>query len=96
MRQSRTFEGTIQKTALMIGELRMQNGSDIEFFVNNKPLLTNAADLSGGEIKSLAGIPPDYGLYLMTGSATRPIANDEIIRIGQREHFRAIPVATMG
>ena len=64
--------------------------------VNNKEFTTEAHQLTGLELKSLAGIPADYELFLVHGGNSVPVANDELVNIHERIEFRAIPAGTFG
>jgi Multiubiquitin len=65
-------------------------------FVNNKPFETDEHQLTGAQVKKLAGIPPDYELFQVRGDQTAPIGNEEVIHIHENLHFRAIPAGTFG
>lgn len=65
-------------------------------YVNNQPVLTEEHQLLGDAIKSLAGIPLDYSLYIIQGAETETIGDDQVVHIHEGIRFRAIPAATMG
>jgi hypothetical protein len=60
--------------------------------VNNKPYEATNEDMTGAEIKTLAGIPLDFQLYLLHGDSQRldPIANDQQLKLHEHERFRAV------
>jgi hypothetical protein len=65
-------------------------------FVNNKPFTTPEHELTGSQIKDLAGVPGDYELFEVRGDQTLPVGNDQKVRIHENLHFRAIPSGTFG
>jgi hypothetical protein len=65
-------------------------------FVNNKQFQTDAHELSGAQIKQLAGVPGDYELFEVRGDQTVPVGNEQIVHIHDNLHFRAIPAGTFG
>lgn len=64
--------------------------------VNNQEFSTQAHQLTGLEIKALAGIPGDYELFAVHGGNSVPVANDEVVHVHERIEFRAIPAGTFG
>jgi hypothetical protein len=74
----------------------MDKEKNITFFVNNNPVSTEMKELTGSEIKSVAGIPADYELWEVRGDQTVPVGNDQVVKIHNNEHFRAIPPGTFG
>jgi len=72
------------------------NEHQFTIFVNNKEFHTDKHELTGAQIKTLAGIPADYELYEVKGDQTVPIGNDQVVRIHNDIHFRAIPAGTFG
>jgi hypothetical protein len=71
-------------------------GHEITIFVNNQPLKTAEHELTGAQIKDLAGVPPDYELFRVEGQRSFPVPNDERVHLHEGEHFRAIPSGTFG
>lgn len=69
---------------------------EFTIFVNNQPAKTAEHELTGAQIKSLAGIPPDYELFQVKGTNTVPVGNEELIHVHEKQHFRAIPAGTFG
>ncbi len=65
-------------------------------FVNNQPYTTSEHQLTGSQIKSLAGVPADYELFKVEGANTVPVGNQEEVHIHEKLHFRAIPAGTFG
>jgi Multiubiquitin len=65
-------------------------------FVNNKELATNEHELTGGAIKELASVPNDYELFEVQGNHTVPVGNEQVVKIHNNQHFRAIPAGTFG
>jgi hypothetical protein len=65
-------------------------------FVNNKEFRTDKHELTGAQVKELAGVPLDYELFEVRGDQTLPVGNDQQVRIHDRMHFRAIPAGTFG
>jgi hypothetical protein len=69
---------------------------EITIYVNNAPFRTSDRELTGAQIKTLAGIPAEYELFRVEGQNTFPVGNDEPVRVHENEHFRAIPSGTFG
>lgn len=69
---------------------------EITFFVNNEPVKTKERELTGAQIKSLAGIPADYQLFEVQGQQSVPVADSQVVKIHENLHFRAIPAGTFG
>jgi Multiubiquitin len=69
---------------------------EITVFVNNQGFKTGEHDLTGAQIKALAGIPLEYELFRVEGDKSIPIGNDERVHLHDNEHFRAIPSGTFG
>ena|SRR2546427_4400546 len=67
-----------------------------EIFVNNKRYTTPSEELTGDQIKQLAGIPPNYELFIVHGNDSTPIGPTQEVEIKNGEHFRAIPPGTFG
>jgi hypothetical protein len=67
-----------------------------KIFVNNKELETSEHELTGAAIKALANVPNDYELFEVQGNHTVPIGNEQIVKIHNNQHFRAIPAGTFG
>ncbi len=65
-------------------------------FVNNKEFRTSEHELTGLQIKELAGVPTDYELFEVKGDQTVPVGNDQVVHIHNDLHFRAIPAGTFG
>jgi hypothetical protein len=70
--------------------------AQFEIFVNNRRFTTDAVQLKGNQIKSLAGVPADYELFLVHGKDSEPIGPDQVVTIKNGDHFRAIPPGTLG
>jgi hypothetical protein len=70
--------------------------SKFTIFVNNQPFETEEHQLTGAQVKQLAGIPSDYELFQVRGDHTVPVGNEEIVHIHEKLHFRAIPAGTFG
>jgi hypothetical protein len=71
-------------------------GKEIHIFVNNHQLRTTASELTGAQIKQLAGVPADYELFEVHGDKTTPVGNDQRVPLENGMHFRAIPSGTFG
>jgi hypothetical protein len=69
---------------------------EVTVFVNNQALRTDESELTGAQIKALAGIPPEYELFRVEGDKSFPVGNDELVHLHDQEHFRAIPSGTFG
>ena len=74
----------------------MEHVETIEIFVNNQPVFASDRELTGDQIKTLAGVPTDYSLYLLHGAESVPVTGTELVKLHEREHFRAIPAGTFG
>jgi len=64
------------------------------FFVDSRG--TDEDELTGAQIKTLAGVPADYELFQVKGEQTVPVGNEQRIHLHNNEHFRAIPAGTFG
>lgn len=69
---------------------------EFTIYVNNKPFHTDKHELTGAQIKALAGIPADYELFEVRGDQTLAIGDDQVVHIHNDLHFRAIPAGTFG
>ena len=69
---------------------------EITMYVNNQPFKTAERELTGAQIKTLAGIPPEYELFRVEGQKSIPVGNDEQVHLHENQHFRAIPSGTFG
>jgi len=60
--------------------------------VNNREYSAPKEEMTGAEIKTLAGVPLDFQLYLLHGESQRldPIADDKAIKLHEHERFRAV------
>lgn len=63
--------------------------------VNNKPVTLPSADTNGLAIKEAAiaqgvNIQLSFKLFLVRGHEQVPIANDEPVKVHEREQFRAV------
>ena len=60
--------------------------------VNNKPYEAPRREVTGAEIKALAGVPLDFQLYLLHGDSQQldPIADDKVVKLHEHERFRAV------
>lgn len=65
-------------------------------FVNNNEFHTSEHQLTGAQIKALAGVPNDYELFEVKGEHTAPVGNEQVVEIHNKLHFRAIPAGTFG
>lgn len=67
------------------------------FYVDGKEYSADKAHLTGLEIKTIAGVPGNYQLFLEEeGNAPdRAISDGETIGI-EKKHFFAVPPATFG
>lgn len=68
----------------------------IKIFVNNNAFETKEREMSGSSIKGLAGVPADYELFEVQGNHTTPVGNDQVVKLHENMHFRAIPAGTFG
>jgi len=70
------------------------------FFVDNNKFETPHSSLNGQEIKNVAGVPPNYQLFLEEhGNAPdRAISDTDGIDLSTNppKHFYAVPPATFG
>jgi hypothetical protein len=69
---------------------------EITIFINNKAFQTDKKEMTGLEIKALAGVPADYELFLEKGDQTVPVANNEVVHLHEKIRFRAIPAGSFG
>jgi len=56
-------------------------------FVNNRPVTLPGDHATGAQIKTAAGVPPDFKLYDEKG---KEIRSDETVKLKQNERFTAI------
>jgi hypothetical protein len=63
----------------------------ITIFVNDKPVSFNTNEVTGSEIKTKAGVPPDSLLYELRGENRIPVGDNERIKIHEHERFLATP-----
>lgn len=68
-------------------EAKKPKPKTITIFVNNRPVEIEDKRVTGAEIKAAAEIPLEFKLYNAKGEE---IANDEEIKIHQKEKFTAI------
>ncbi len=73
-----------------------KNTSKLTLFVNNQSFETEQREMTGGQVKQLAGIPADYELFRVRGDQTVPVGDEQQVEIVEKLHFRAIPAATFG
>jgi Multiubiquitin len=69
------------------------------FFVDAKPYETDQTALAGARIKAMAGVPPEYQLFLEEEGdrPDRAISDGESVNLkGAAKHFFAVPPATFG
>jgi hypothetical protein len=66
--------------------------------VNNQPFTTTAQDLTGAQVKALAGVPADYELFEVSRDeiTTVPVGDGREIRIREDLRFHALPSGTFG
>ena len=64
-------------------------------FINKRKYEPTAREMTGREIKSLAGIGDDHELRLLNGEDDRtegtPIGDNQPVTIDRALHFRAVP-----
>ena len=65
-------------------------------FVNNNEFSTDKHELTGAAIKLLGQAPGDYELFEVQGDHTISIGNEQVVKIHNNMHFRAIPAGTFG
>jgi hypothetical protein len=73
--------------------------SKYHFFVDNKKFETDHASLTALEIKTLAGVPADYQLFLEVHGhdADRALSDSDGVDLqNPPKHFYAVPPATFG
>jgi hypothetical protein len=58
--------------------------------------MTSVHELTGSQIKDLAGVPQDYELFQVQGANTTAIGNEQQVHIHEKIEFRAIPAGTFG
>jgi hypothetical protein len=74
----------------------MPEDHQIKIFVNNTAFTTTEKEITGAQIKALANIPSDYELFEVQGEHTVPVGNEQIVKLHENLHFRAIPAGTFG
>jgi Multiubiquitin len=63
----------------------------LHFFVNRIEVTTDREDLTGAEIKALAGADPTDLLELRDGPQRIPIQNGELVRVRGGQHYVTYP-----
>lgn len=71
---------------------------EITIFIDAARYKTSKTSMSGADIKALAGVNPQYQLYLEeTGDIPdKPIADAEALALKEDMHFYALPPTTFG
>lgn len=68
-----------------------------QIYVDEVEYVVEAEQMTGADIKQLAGKPANYTLFLeRPGQPDRQIRDDEVVRIKEGEHFHAVPPANFG
>lgn len=69
-----------------------------QIFIDSKHYTVDKTSMTGAELKALAGIDPQYQLFLeMQGNEDdKPIGDSEAVAIKNGLHFFAIPATTFG
>lgn len=73
--------------------------ANYHFFVDNKKFETDHASLNAMEIKTIAGVPTNYQLFLEEhGNAPdRALSDGDVLDLhNPPKHFYAVPPATFG
>lgn len=73
-----------------------QEKNKFHIFVNNNEFTTREHELTGAQIKVLATVPADYELFEKKGDEILPVGNEQVVKIHNNQHFRAIPAGTFG
>lgn len=63
----------------------------IHFFVNGHKVETTETELTGAQIKALADVPGGETLYLKHGNTEDPIADDQVVKLRNGQHFESAP-----
>jgi hypothetical protein len=68
------------------------------FYVDGKEYSADKPSLTGIEIKTIAGVPGNYQLFLEEegDKPDRAISDGESLIVARKEHFFAVPPATFG
>ena len=78
------------------GNDKEENGKgQITIFVNNVSLTTRERELSGAQIKVLAGVPADYELFQVKGDQTLPIGADQIVHLQKSDSGQSFPLSRL-
>lgn len=64
--------------------------------VNGTLLVLTDRAITGADLKTKAGIPSDYELYIVHGNATKVVADADLLHLHDGSAFRAIPAGTFG
>ena len=83
-------------SAQQTGAAGKANEHSFTITVNANAFPTNQKVMTGTQIKTLAGIPPEYELFEVRGSNSVPVGNGESVHIHEGSAFRAIPAGTFG
>lgn len=69
------------------------------FFVDNNKFDTDQSSMSVADIKTLASVPPNYGLFLEArgNDPDRQLSDGDVMDLANPpKHFYAVPPATFG
>ncbi|WP_309670072.1 multiubiquitin domain-containing protein [Gemmatimonas sp.] len=75
---------------------RREKDRGITVTVNGTPLVLMDRKITGADLKTKAGIPSDYELYIVHGNATKVVADADLLNLHDGSAFRAIPAGTFG
>ncbi len=62
----------------------------VTILVNNQAVEVPDREVTGLEIKRLAGVPDDFTLYRRRGSHLDEVADDETLKVHEHEEFVAV------
>ncbi len=68
-----------------------ETSTAIHFFVNRTHLTTERRQLTGAEIKAMAGVDPTDLLELRDEGRRLPIQNDQLVDMKEGQHFITYP-----
>jgi hypothetical protein len=63
-----------------------------KIWIDDQEYQVSAHELSGEQVKKLAGKPDAAHLFLEQAGADLPVENDEVVQVASGEHFRTTPL----
>jgi len=76
----------------------MEHKVDIHITINHREFTVHVTEMTGGQLKALAGIPETNLLFLEVHGPgeDEPIPNDKLVHLRDGEHFYDMPPGNFG